>query len=381
MHPEVSGDERETSLYLYQLLGDEGFDVRVGNEGRGVVADIPPDTSDLENDLIALRADIDALCIHDAKQVEYRSQCDGVMHACGHDAHTALVFGAITALNELRLKRALPWPVRMRGIFQPAEETCQGAKEMIDVGVLDGVQAILASHVDPSRCVGRVGMRDVGLSASCDDMHIVISGTGGHAARPHETSDPIAAAAQFINSLYLFVPRAIDSQDAVVVTIGCLSGGDNANVIPEEVVLRGTVRTLDVDVRRQTFTHIRRLASGIGQTTGTNIDVRFGNGSPSINNDKQLTQCLRESSRAVVGKRCVDEIPRASMGSEDFSFYLEKVPGAMIRLGCAPLHAPASPLHTPAFDVDEEVLRIGAKILAHSAILCADPQLCQTRNS
>ncbi len=371
-HPELSGEERNTSLYLYQLLGDEGFDVRMGPEGRGVIADAPSVTAG-DNGRIALRGDIDALRIHDAKTVEYRSQREGVMHACGHDAHTALVFGAMTGLSDVRRGGHLPWPVATRVVFQPAEETSQGAREMVSVGALEDVAAIIAVHVDPSRNVGRIGLRSDVLTANCDEMYIHIVGRGGHAARPHEASDPIAAAAQLINALYLFIPRRTDSQDAVVVTVGQIDGGDNANVIPEEVVLRGTIRTLKENVRQQTFEHIRRLARGIADTTDTKIDIGFTLGSPSVVNDAVLTELMRRAGREVVGSDGIDEIPRPSMGSEDFSYYLDSTPGSMMRLGCASSPTGGSPLHSPTFDVDEEALRIGAKILARTAIYWADP--------
>ena len=159
MRPELSGQETDTSLYLYQLLGDEGFDVRLGAEGRGLIADSisqPP----AANGMIALRADIDALHIHDAKNTPYRSQNDGIMHACGHDAHTAVVYGALGAIRQLNKAGALPVDVAVRGVFQPAEETSEGARQMISVGALDGVGAIFGLHVDPSRDVGRVGLRE-----------------------------------------------------------------------------------------------------------------------------------------------------------------------------------------------------------------------------
>ena len=369
-HPEVSGQERETSLHLYQLLGNQGLDVRMGPDGRGVVADGQPGHESF-NGLIALRADIDALRIKDAKNVSYRSQCDGVMHACGHDAHTAVVYGATMALYDLRVAGLLPDNVSFRAIFQPAEETCEGAKEMIAVGALEGVESILAVHMDPTRQTGRVGLRAGVLTANCDEMRIDISGVGGHAARPHEASDPIAAAAQLINALYLYIPRVTDSQDAVVVTIGHISGGEHANVIPEAVHLSGTIRTLDRLVRRRTMEHVCRLASGVGETTQTRISVYFGLGSHSVQNDVELVQLLRTACHEVIGSDAVEEIPRASMGSEDFAFYLDQVPGAMARLGCASQTRGSAPLHTPDFDVDEDSLRFGAQILARALILRA----------
>jgi len=380
MYPEVSGDERQTSLYLYQLLGDEGFDVRMGPDGHGVLADSSTASDQTTQGTIALRADIDALHIHDVKEVEYRSQHDGVMHACGHDAHTAVVLGALCTLNDLRDAGRLPWEFRMRGIFQPAEETCVGAKEMIRVGALDGVDAILATHMDPARRLGRIGLRAGAFTANSDEVRVNIVGRGGHAARPHEASDPIAAAAQLINALYLFVPRATDSQDAVVVTMGQLIGGDNANVIPEEVTLRGTVRTLETDVRDETFEHIRRLAAGIGQTTDTNIQVHFGHSSNSINNDAQLIDLLTRSGTEILGSEGIEHIPRPSMGSEDFAFYVEKTPGAMFRLGCTSDRAGGYPLHSPTFDIDEEALRIGARILARTVVYWSNPD-CRIEKS
>lgn len=372
-HPELSGEERKTSLYLYQLLGDQGFNVSMGPDGRGIIADSKSCHAG-SSGRIALRADLDALRINDSKHVEYRSQCPGIMHACGHDAHTALVFGALCALNDVNGQSPPDGIIPMRGVFQPAEETCTGAREMIEVGALEGVAAIIAVHVDPSRQVGRVGLRTGVLTANCDEMQITIVGRGGHAARPHEASDPIAAAAQLINSLYLFIPRATDSQDAVVVTVGQIIGGDNANVIPEEVTLRGTIRTLDRGVRERTFEHIRRLASGIGRTSDTRISVEFGLGSASVHNDAGLIELMRRASRDVVGDDHIDEIARPSMGAEDFSYFLQTTPGAMLRLGCASQRAGGSPLHSSTFDIDEEALRIGAKILARTALLWSHQQ-------
>ena len=200
-----------------------------------------------------------------------------------------------------------------------------------------------------------------------------IHGRGGHAARPHEASDPIAAAAQLVNALYLFIPRVTDSQDAVVVTIGQIDGGDHANVIPERVTLRGTIRTLDRVVRRKTMEHICRIASSVGQTSETKIDVHFGLSCKSVVNDANILEVLRHAAREVLEPEGVEEIERPSMGSEDFAFYLDKVPGAMIRLGCTSNRAGGTGLHTPTFDIDEEALRVGARILARTAVYLADP--------
>lgn len=372
-HPEVSGQERETSFLLYQLLGDAGYDVRLGPDGRGVIADAVTGRDAVVPELLALRADMDALRIHDEKPLPYRSLVEGVMHACGHDCHTAIVATVLLALWQLAQEDTLPWPIRLRGLFQPAEETAQGAREMIEVGAMQGVGAILALHVDPALPLGTIGLRSGPLTATADEIEIHVRGRGGHAARPHEASDSIAAAAQFVSSLYLFIPRVTDSRDAVVVTIGQIRGGDTANVIPEEVVLRGTMRTLDREVRAMTIQHIQRLADGIGRTSDTRIEVRPGHSTPSVVNDASWVELLRVTVSELLGATGVRELARPSMGSEDFSYYLDYAPGAMFRLGCTSERAGGRALHAPDFDVDEEALRIGAKIMARAAVTWFDP--------
>jgi len=368
-HPEPSGFEHETSLYLYQRLDAAGFDVRLGNEGRGVIVDRPADaTAPRTQPTVALRADIDALRIEDAKTVGYKSQVAGVMHACGHDAHAATLVGALCALAEIAAAGDLPWPVRWRGILQPAEETSRGALEMIAGGALEGVDAIFGLHMDPSRDVGRIGLRAGAFTAACDEMTIRLAGRGGHAARPHESRDPIAAAAQLISSIYLFMPRAIDSQESVVATIGQVTGGDNPNVIPEQVVLRGTLRSLSPQVREHAKVLIRQLTHGLSETTRTKIEVEFAPGPPSVHNDRVLSQLVRQSAAEVVGAEHVDKLSRPSMGGEDFAFYLEHVPGVMFRLGCRSPSIGGESLHSPLFDIDERAMAYGAKILARTAV-------------
>ncbi len=364
-HPEPSGEELQTSLHLYQLFADTGLTIRMGPEGCGVVVDSR--TQNVPRRM-AVRADIDALRIQDQKQASYRSTVPNVMHACGHDAHTATVFGALSALDRLERDGALPWPVAWRGIFQPAEETSAGARAMVAAGALQGVDAIISLHADPTRPAGAIGIRPGVFTASCDAIRVVVKGRGGHAARPHESNDPIAAAAELISTFYQYVPRATDSQDAVVVSFGQIHGGQNANVIPEEVVLEGTVRTLDRNVREKTIAHIRTLAEGIERVTGTKLDVSFQAGIASVYNDEGLTELVRDVSSQVVGDENVVTMPRPSMGSEDFAAYLDHVPGTMFRLGVAGHNNSWPGLHTPMFDVDERCLTVGAKILARTVV-------------
>jgi amidohydrolase len=368
-HPEPSGEEFQSSLDLYQWLDAEGFAVRLGPEGRGVLADSPQ----AHRARIALRADIDALRIQDAKTVDYRSCRDGVMHACGHDAHAASVLGAVLALRDLERSGALPWPVAWRAVFQPAEETSAGALDMIRAGALDDVVAILGLHMDPSRDAGHIGLRAGPLTASCDELRIEIHGRGGHAARPHESADPIAAAAQLISTIYQFIPRVTDSQDAVVVTIGQIHAGDNFNVIPERAALSGTLRSLDETVRRRTLDHLRALAAGVGLTTQTEIALEVRPGPPSVNNDPQLVALVRRSAVETLGPEAVEEIVRPSMGGDDFAFYLQHVRGMMVRIGCARPGEPRVPLHSPHFDIDEQALPAAAALLAHAVISGCGP--------
>ncbi|HYO23345.1 MAG TPA: amidohydrolase, partial [Lacipirellulaceae bacterium] len=238
---------------------------------------------------------------------------------------------------------------------------------------LEGVRQILALHVDPARRKGEIGIRTGAFTANCDALQIVVRGRGGHGARPHESRDPIAAAAQLITTLYQFVPRATDSLDAVVVSFGQVHGGESANVIPERVELGGTIRTLDAEVRRATIDHIRRLARGVEAITDTSIEVGLGASVPSVQNDPGATQLIAQAARHVLGEGGVREIPRPSMGSEDFACYLDHCPGAMFRLGAARDPANITPLHTPKFDIDEAALGYGTRILAAAVVLSNRP--------
>lgn len=368
-HPEPSGAELQTSLDLYQTLDQPGLDLRLGPDGCGVLAD---NRLESPGQRIAFRGDIDALLIHEANDVTYRSQREGVMHACGHDAHAAIAAHVALALHKLEASGHAPWPLRWRAILQPAEETAAGARGMIAAGALDGVSSIFALHVDPPRPTGEVGLCVGPFTASCNDVQIVVRGRGGHGARPHESRDPIAAAAQLVSSLYQFIPRTTDSFDAVVLSFGRIAGGQNANVIPEEVELDGTLRTLDAQVRSQTIEQIRQIARGIEEITATQIEVHVDGGIPSVQNDAAAVRILQEAVAGVHGVTA-KVIPRPSMGGEDFACYLDHVPGAMFRLGIAAGDGRIRPLHTPTFDVNEAALPLGVKILARAVILACKP--------
>lgn len=368
-HPEPSGEETQTTLKLYELLGGLGLELKMGPDGLGVLADTPG-----EGKRIAFRGDIDALRIHDEKQVPYRSQCDGVMHACGHDAHATIAIGTAKALALLAETATLPCPVSWRAILQPSEETARGARAMMSVGALDDVSQIFSLHVDPTRAVGTVGLREGPITAHCDSLNFVVTGEGGHGARPHESKDPIAAAAQLINALYQFVPRATDSHDAVVISIGCLQGGENPNVIPEQVVLGGTLRTLDYGVRAETIAHIERVCRGVAEVTRTAIQLDIDESIPSVSNDPLSEHHMRMAAVDLLGPKFVHTIAKPSMGSEDFACYLDEVKGGMFRLGTASDPSKPTLLHTPRFDIDERAIAVGVKIMARAVVMASDPK-------
>jgi len=375
-YPEPSGEERETSRYLLDQLQQIGFQVRLGKNQCGVIADANYGPAPMDSEQpkrIALRADIDALNIRDAKEVSYRSKHEGIMHACGHDAHTTIVFSAISALREMHERDQLPWPVYIRAIFQPAEEIAQGASQMIQEGALEGITAILATHMDPTRETGRIGLRPGTLTAMCDTIIVTVRGRAGHGARPHEARDPIAAAAQFLTAVYQAVPKQTGDEKTVVASFGEFLGGQSANVIPNHATLRGTLRTLSAAARQEAQQEIKRLAEEVGLQTETRFEIDFDCGCESVKNDPSLVQLLATTAKQVLDDDAIESINEPSMGSEDFSFYCQRIPAAMFRLGSASGSKNRFPLHSANFDITEESLLIGAKIMAHAVILWSAP--------
>jgi amidohydrolase len=280
--------------------------------------------------VIAFRADIDDLRIHDAKTVPYRSTRDDVMHACGHDAHAAMALGAALILWQCR--DTLPLGLVWRAIFQPSEEVGEGASEMIAAGAMSNVQAVIALHVDPGRAAGRLGYRRGVLTAYCQELHVEILGQGGHAARPHQSVDPIGIAVQFVTSVYQFLPRSIDSRDPIVATFGSIQGGTNPNIIPERVLPKGTIRTLSAAAAARVNERIRQIAWGLAEAGGGTIRVEFHRGTDAEVNDPDVTRTCARAAGEIVGQANLDEIALPSMGGEDFSAYLKHAPGCLLRL-------------------------------------------------
>jgi amidohydrolase len=367
-HPEPSREEYRTAEFLAGRLGEVGIPRRLIPSRRGVIAG--PETGGLEPK-VALRADIDALRIHDAKDVPYRSTREGVMHACGHDAHATMALGAALAL--WRCREYFPWPVPWRVLFQPAEETGEGAHEMVEAGAMEGVRAVVALHVDPDLAVGRVAERVGVMTAFCLDLKVVIRGVGGHAARPHQSTDPIAVAVQFVTAVYQFVPRSIDAREASVVTFGVIRGGSSPNVIPDVVELLGTVRTLSWSAAATVEERLREIGRGMARASGAVVEITLDRGVDAVINDPVVTRVATLAAAEVVGIDRVQPIPLPSLGGEDFAAYLTHAPGCLLRLGVAADDRPRHFLHTPEFDIDERALVIGAKILARCAVLLCEP--------
>ena len=371
MYPEPSGEEIQTTKYLAEALQETGCPLRIGEDGRGVLVDCQDATPDIP--FVAFRGDMDALWIQEMDGPEYKSRVDEVMHACGHDAHSACAVGTAMVLAEMANKKSFPWPVNWRGILQPSEEVSTGAREMIERGALEDVKAIFSLHMDPSHTMGTICVKEGAFSAACDEFSISLTGEGGHGARPHQTIDPIAAGALIISALYQQIPRLLDAQDTSVITVGQFSAGHSPNVIPETAEIKGTFRTLSPTNRDLVKQHVVNLVNGIAQTTGCRVEIDFPVGCPGVTNDSTLTQILRDAASSFPEGLTIRELNRSSMGGEDFAEYQQLVPGTMFRLGCHPANG-CTTLHSPHFDIDERSLVLGVRMLAKAVILRSCPE-------
>ncbi len=362
-HPELSGQEYQTAAYVAGVLSSCGLKARELVGKTGVVAEWPG-TGDRTR-LLALRTDMDALPIAEQTNLDFVSQKVGVMHACGHDVHTTVGLGVAMVLAEL----GLPLPGTVRFIFQPAEETAQGARWMVADDVMSGVEAVLGVHVYPSILGGHIGIRYGALTAAADDLEITIIGESGHGARPHEAVDAIWIAAQVITTLQQAISRTHNPLRPVVLTIGQMHGGRAPNVIADHVRLVGTVRSLHPDTRQELPGWIEAIVAGVCHPYGAKYDVSYRPGVPSVLNDPQLTRLVEMSAQAICGAERVHRIDEASLGAEDFSVFLEHAPGSMFRLGIGYPDRPNYPLHHPKFQVNEAAIFTGVATLAH-AICC-----------
>ncbi len=360
MHPELGFQEFRTSDRVAEELSRLGYRVR-RNVGRtGVVGELGTE----DGPCIAIRADMDALPIAEANNVPYRSQSPGTMHACGHDSHTAMALGAATLLA------ARKPPGRVRFLFQPSEETADeqgisGAPRMIEDGAMEGVDMIIALHVDPSAPVGDIHISDGPSSGGVDSWYARIIGKGGHGAKPNETLDPFLLAAHVVFALNGIVSRRLHPFDPAVVSIGTLKGGFTENVIPSDVNLSGTLRYTEASVQEQIHAEIRRSFE-VCRALGGDYELRFEIGAPPMNNHAEAVQLIQSAAAALLGEAHISPIPK-ELGAEDFGSFTQLAPGAMFTLGTL-LEGDRRYLHHPELDLDERALAIGTAILAETAI-------------
>jgi amidohydrolase len=361
-NPELSSREFATTSYVAKQLAGANVHHRLARGKRGVVTAIAPSRRS-RGPVVALRADLDALPIAEENKAPYRSRQPGVMHACGHDAHTAMLLGATLALH-----RAGPLEVGWRSIFQPEEEAGHGARSLVRQGVLDGVQSILSFHVDPTLPVGQACITAGPQTAFCQDFTITVRGRGGHGARPHLTIDPIAAAAQLVTLIYQAVPRQNDARDPLVVTIGSIQSGHANNVIPEVATLQGTIRSFAESTSTAARETVERVCAGTARAFRAEIRAEFDRLLPGVINDPKLAARCIAAAREMLGEKNVITERRPSLGAEDFADYLGTVPGCMMLLGTKSPGKKITPLHTPTFDIDEKALAIGARLLTHALL-------------
>jgi amidohydrolase len=305
--------------------------------------------------------DLDALPIQEQSGAPYASQTPGLMHACGHDGHTAMGAAAARILGRRR------GPGSVRVLFQPAEEGEGGAQAVVADGVLDGVDLVLGVHLWNELPVGTLGVKPGALMAAVDRLKIVIHGRGGHGGQPHRSADPVVAAAHLVTALQTIVSREVSPLQSVVVTLGSIHGGQAFNVIPDEVTLLGTMRTFDAYLRRSLPDRVRRIAGGIAGGLNCRAEVEVKAGNPAVVNDARVTEIARRAAVRVVGEAGV-VWPEPTMGGEDMAVYFEHAPGCFVFVGSANAEKGLDqPHHSPRFDFDEEALAIGCEFLLQAA--------------
>jgi len=367
-HPELSHRETATTVWIEQHLRDLGLAPTRLAVGTGLVCDIPLGAPTVGSPIVALRADIDALAMSDEKDVGYRSQVDGVAHACGHDVHTTALIGAARALVAVAAESDVTGTVRL--VFEPAEESVPGgAVEVLAEGHLDGVGGIFGLHCDPKIDVGHVGTRVGALTSAADLVEVTVRGPGGHTARPELTVDLVAVLGRLVTETQGVIDALTERTGALRVVFGAVHSGDAANVIPSHGVLRGTLRTPDHDLWLRMPDLFLAAVDRVLSDTHATWEIRHRRGVPPVVNDAAMTAVLDTAVYAALGDAGrVDTVQ--SWGGDSFAWYLERIPGSYARLG---VHDPRSTrprldLHASTFDVDERAIRHGAAVLALAAV-------------
>jgi len=357
-HPETAFEERETAALVARRLAEFGLDVHRGLAGTGVVGTLKGNAPG--HRAIALRADMDALHIHEKNGVAYASKTPGKMHACGHDGHTTMLLGAARYLAETR-----NFAGTVHFIFQPAEENEGGGRVMVEEGLFEQfpVEAVFGMHNWPGMPAGKFATRSGPMMASFDIFEITVTGKGTHAALPHLGIDPVIAAAQIATGLQTITSRNTHPLDSAVVSVTQIHGGDTWNVIPDEVVLRGTTRSFRTEVQDAMEAAIRRIAQGVASGMGASVAVRYERRYPPTVNSASETEIAVAAAAEVVGAANVDRTLTPTMGSEDFAFMLQAKPGAYVFIGNGSGDKVAG-LHNPHYDFNDEILPIGASYWA-----------------
>jgi amidohydrolase len=358
-HPELSGNEHQTAALVAGELRGLGWRVQEGVGRTGVLAELGP----ASGPTLALRVDMDALPVEERTGLPYASLHQGLMHACGHDIHTTVGLGVARILAPLSDQLT----VRVRLLFQPAEETAQGAAWMLADGAMDGVEALFGVHVFPSLEAGSIGVRSGSLTAAAGELEVEVLGEGGHGARPHQSTDAIWIAARVVSGLQEAISRRLDALHPVVVSFGKIEGGQAFNVIADHVRLLGTVRCLDLELHAKLPAWIEETVKAICAGYGGEARVRYRCISPPVHNDPELTQLVAGVAAELLGRQRVHWLEQPSLGAEDFAELQRDTPATMFRLGVAGPQG-CTPLHSNSFAPDERCLAVGVEVLSASLL-------------
>ena len=365
-HPELAFEEVRTSGIVAQRLKALGLEVQTGVAKTGVVGLLRGEATEQDGKTIAIRADMDALPILEENDVEYRSQTDGKMHACGHDGHTSIAL----AVADILSKRRADLKGNVKFLFQPAEERIGGAKPMVKEGVMQGVDGVIGLHLISNYPMGRVGVRAGTVFASADMFELTVHGKGGHAAMPEGSVDPIVIAASIITTLQTLISRETSPFSPAVITIGTIRAGTAFNIIPETAVMQGTMRAYTKEHREKMIRRIREVTTGIASSMGGSCEVTFFDGCPPCINDPKITELVHTAAVATVGENLVDSDEQVlTSGSDDMAFFLDAAPGCYFIVGTRNEQKGVTyPHHHPRFNVDEDSLPVAVEVLTRAAL-------------
>jgi len=365
-HPELAFEEVRTSGIVAQRMRTMGLEVQTGIAKTGVVGLLRGGASKSGAKTIAIRADMDALPIHELNDINYRSTIDGKMHACGHDGHTSILLAVADLLN----KRREELIGNVKFVFQPAEERIGGAEPMIKEGAMQGVDGIIGLHLFSDYPLGRVGVRSGPVFASADRFILTVKGKGGHAAMPETTVDPIVISAHIVTALQTLISRETSPFSPAVITIGIIKAGTAFNIIPESAEMHGTIRAFHSEHRSKLIRRINEIAQGIATAMGGSCVVDVIDGCPPCVNDAKMTEIVRDAAIVTVGEKDVDASEDIlTAGSDDMACFLEAVPGCYFIVGAKNEEKGANfPHHHPRFNIDEDALPIGVEVLTRAAM-------------